>query len=117
MSHPATLETLERRQSREVDIQTGIFWQSLLQHHLNNLQYPIVQRSEISIFIIIATAEGYAWNMLHTALLSYAHSSRIMIVHARIVTMIDTADNQIWLAISKKLIQCQFHTVNRCAAT
>ncbi len=64
MSHPATLETLERRQSREVDIQTGIFRQSLLQHHLNNLQYPIAQRSEISIFIIIATAEGYAWNTL-----------------------------------------------------
>ncbi|CUQ58734.1 Uncharacterised protein [Segatella copri] len=64
-----------------------------------------MQRSEISIFIIIATAEGYAWNMLHTALLSYTHSSRIMIIHARIVTMIDTADNQIRLAISKKLIQ------------
>ena len=117
MSHPATLKALEGRQSREVDIQTGIFWQSLLQHHLNNLQHPIAQRGEISIFIIIATTEGYTWNMLHTALFSYTHSSRIMIVHTRIITMVDTTDNQIWLAISKKLIQRQLHTVYRRTAT
>ena len=35
MCHSASLEALERRQHREVDIQAGIFRQAFLQHHLS----------------------------------------------------------------------------------
>lgn len=73
MCHSASLEALERRLCREVDIQAGIFRQALLQNHLYHLGYTVSQRREISILIIVATAEGNARNVLHTSLLGYAH--------------------------------------------
>lgn len=69
-SHPATLETLERRQSRKLTFRQVYSGNPFSSTILTTFSTPS-RKGEIGIFIIIATAEGYAWNMLHTALLSY----------------------------------------------
>ena len=116
MRHSASLEALERRIGREVDIQASIRRQTLFEHHLHNLYHPVAQRREVGILIIVAATEGNARNVLHAPLLGNAHRARIVVVDARVVAMIDAADNQVGSTLGKKLIESQFYTVNRCSA-
>ena len=118
--HTAHLHTLEGRRAaadgrrhREVHIQTGTTRQTVGQHTARDIENVGAQRLEVGIGTMVAQRERHRGYVLHAALHDHAHRTTVMGIHRGIVTMIDTTDDKVWLAV-QNIVERHLHAVHWC---